>query len=78
MSLGQACILWDMVSIRTGLAGVPVIPPMGEPNTPLAFRRRDVCHSKQQAGHGKITAGFGQAQKIPSLVLPTMTLVFCS
>ena len=33
---------------------------MYEPNTPLAFRRRDVCHLKQQAGHGKITVGFGQ------------------
>ena len=55
MSFGQACILWDMVSIRTGLARVPVITPMGEPNTPLAFRRRDACHSKQQAGHEKMT-----------------------
>ena len=25
----------------------------GEPNTPLAFRRWDECHLKQQAGHGK-------------------------
>lgn len=24
---------------------------MYEPNTPLAFRRRDACHLKQQAGH---------------------------
>ena len=32
---------------------------MGEPNTPLAFRRRDECHLKQQAGHGKITVGIG-------------------
>lgn len=41
---------------------------MYEPNTPLAFRRRDACHLKQQAGHVKIVAGFGQAQKILSLV----------
>lgn len=32
----------------------------GEPNTPLAFRRRDACHLEQQAGHGKIIAGIGQ------------------
>lgn len=36
---------------------------MGEPNTPLAFRRWDTCHLKQQAGHGKITVGFGQSTK---------------
>ena len=40
---------------------------MGEPNTPLAFRRRDECHLKQQAGHGKITVGFGQNTKVLSL-----------
>ena len=34
-----------------------------EPNTPLAFRRRDECHLKQQAGHGKITVGIGQWTK---------------
>lgn len=34
-----------------------------EPNTPLAFRRRDECHLNQQAGHGKITVGFGQNTK---------------
>ena len=44
-----------------------------EPNTPLAFRRRDAFHLKQQAGHGKIVVEFGHAQKILSLVLPTMT-----
>ena len=33
---------------------------VGEPNTPLAFRRRDACHLKQLAGHGKITVGIGQ------------------
>ena len=53
----------DVVSIRAGLARLPVINPMGEPNTPLAFRRRDECHLKQQAGHGKITVGFGQNTK---------------
>ena len=36
---------------------------MYEPNTPLAFRRRDECHLKQQAGHGRITVGFGQSTK---------------
>ena len=61
-----------MVSIRTGLARMTVITPMGEPNTPLAFRRRDACQLKQQAGHGKIVVGSGQAQKILSLELPTM------
>ena len=33
---------------------------MYEPNTPLAFRRRDECHLKQQTGHGKITVRIGQ------------------
>ena len=36
---------------------------MYEPNTPLAFRRRDACHLKQQAGHGKINVEFGQETK---------------
>ena len=36
---------------------------MGEPNTPLAFRRRDACHLKQQAGHGKIAVEFGHGTK---------------
>ena len=36
---------------------------MYEPNTPLAFRRRDACHLKQQAGHGKITVGIGHGTK---------------
>ena len=34
-----------------------------EPNTPLAFRRLDACHLKQQAGHGKITVLSGQNTK---------------
>ena len=34
-----------------------------EPNTPLAFWRWDECHLKQQAGHRKITVGFGQNTK---------------
>ena len=38
---------------------------MHEPNTPLAFRRRDECHLKQQAGHGKINVGIGQWTKNP-------------
>ena len=50
---------------------------MYEPNTPLAFQRRDACHLKQQAGHGKSLSGSDRARKIPSLVLPTMTLEFC-
>ena len=37
--------------------------PKGEPNTPLAFRQRDVCHLKQQAGHGKIAVEFGHGTK---------------
>ena len=36
---------------------------MYEPNTPLAFRRRDACHLKQQAGHGTIAIKFGQSTK---------------
>ncbi len=36
---------------------------MGEPNTPLAFRRRDKCHLKQQAGPGKIAVGIRQSTK---------------
>ena len=44
-----------------GLPVCPVVNPMGEPNTPLAFRRRDECHLKQQAGHGKITVGIGHS-----------------
>ena len=34
---------------------------MGEPNTPLAFQRRDECHLKQQAGHGKMAVGIEQS-----------------
>ena len=36
-----------------------------EPNTPLAFRRRDACHLKQQAGHGKIIVSIGQDTEKP-------------
>lgn len=36
---------------------------MGEPNTPLAFRRRDECHLKQQAGHEKMAVGIEQSTK---------------
>ena len=46
---------------------------MYEPNTPLAFRRRDECHLKQQAGHGKSLSGSDRARKILSLELPTTT-----
>ena len=38
---------------------------MYEPNTPLAFRRRDACHLKQQAGHGKIIVSIGQDTEKP-------------
>ena len=38
---------------------------VGEPNTPLAFRRRDACHLKQQAGHGKIIVSIGQDTEKP-------------
>lgn len=38
-----------------------------EPNTPLALRRRDTCHSKQQAGHIKIVVGSGQDTENPIL-----------
>ena len=41
--------------------------PKGEPNTPLAFRRRDACHLKQQARHGKIAVGIGQDSENPIL-----------
>ena len=37
---------------------------MYEPNTPLAFQRRDACHLKQQAGHGKSLSGSDRARKI--------------
>ena len=37
--------------------------PMGEPNTPLAFRQRDECHLKQQAGHEKTGAEIEQSTK---------------
>ena len=38
---------------------------VGEPNTPLAFRRRVECHTKQQAGHGKIIVSIGQDTEKP-------------
>ena len=60
---GHPRIVRDVVLIRAGLARLPVINPMGEPNTPLAFWRRDECHLKQQAGHGKIAVRIGQNTK---------------
>ena len=36
---------------------------MGEPNTPLAFRRRDECHLKQQAGHEEMAVWIEQSTK---------------
>lgn len=41
--------------------------PVGEPNTPLAFRQWDACHSKQQAGHVKTVVGSGQDTENPIL-----------
>ena len=38
-----------------------------KPNTPLAFRRRDACQLKQQAGHVKIVVGSGQDTENPIL-----------
>ena len=49
---------------------------MYEPNTPLAFRRRDACHLKQQAGHGKIIVSIGQNTEKPISRVATMTPVF--
>ena len=46
---------------------------MYEPNTPLAFRRRDACHLTQQAGHGKIVVGSGQDTEIPILHVANYT-----
>ena len=50
-------------SIRVGLARLPVLSPMGEPNTPLTFWQRDECHLNQQAGHRKIAVRIGQSTK---------------
>ena len=47
-----------------------------EPNTPLAFRRRDECHLKQQAGHGKITVGIGQWMKNPISLVANYNICF--
>lgn len=49
---------------------------MGEPNTPLAFRRRDECHLNQQAGHGKITVGIGQWTKNPIYLVANYNICF--
>ena len=38
---------------------------VGEPNTPLAFRRRDACHLNQQAGHRRIIVCIGQDTEKP-------------
>ena len=54
------CIIWSEAIIHAGLAHLPVVNPMGEPNTPLAFRQWDECHLKQQAEHGKMSVGIGQ------------------
>ena len=61
------CIIWSEAIIHAGLARLPVVNPMGEPNTPLAFRRRDACQLKQQAGHVKIVVGSGQDTENPIL-----------
>ena len=49
---------------------------MGEPNTPLAFRRRDVCQLNQQAGHGKINGGIGQWTKNPISLVANYNICF--
>ena len=49
---------------------------VGEPNTPLAFRRRDECHLKQQAGHGKINGGIGQWTKNPISLVANYNICF--
>jgi len=51
---------------------------VGEPNTPLAFWRRDACHSKQQAGHVKIVVGFGQSTKDSISRIADHDTGFCS
>ena len=48
----------------------------GEPNTPLAFRQRDECHLKQQAGHGKINVGIGQWTKNPISLVANYNICF--
>ena len=45
----------------------------GEPNTPLAFRRWDVCHLTQQAGHVKIVVESGQDTENPILCVADYT-----
>ena len=50
---------------------------VGEPNTPLAFRRWDACHLKQQAGHGKIVVGSGQDTENPILCVADYTSAQC-
>lgn len=47
-----------------------------EPNTPLAFRRRDECHLNQQAGRGKITVGIGQWTKNPISLVANYNICF--
>ena len=46
---------------------------MYEPNTPLAFWRRDACHSKQQAGHRRNAVGIGQDTENPILCVADYT-----
>ena len=50
---------------------------MYEPNTPLAFRRRDACHLKQQAGHGKIIVSIGQDTEKPISRVVDYTSALC-
>lgn len=49
-----------------------------EPNTPLAFRRRDTCHSKQQAGHGKNIVSIGQGTEGSISRLSYYALTLCA
>lgn len=65
-------------SIRVGLARLPVLSPMGEPNTPLAFWQRDGCHLKQQAGHRKIAVRIGQRTKNPISLVANFAPTLCT
>ena len=47
-----------------------------ETNTPLAFRRRDECHLKQQAGHGKSLSNLDKAKDSISRIADYDNLYF--
>ena len=62
---GQTCIFMGAVSIHIRACPYAGHKSVREPNTPLAFQRRDECHLKQQAGHGKIIVSIGQDTEKP-------------